>query len=169
MSGKAHQCHILRLNVKLYHFHNIAAPVCCHGSLIADLCHWSSWFFHVWLAQRCTSSATMTIKLHSRRHYSCIKAELRIIFTRLKQAVHWSTIVYNLSNTCCWNGTTQNFGPQGHMICVKYKIIQEIPSMFLISSKHRQDRGSLRKTGWRAEVKQHCYSFLVSLVVVKDK
>lgn len=27
MSGKAHQCHILELNVKLYHFHNITATV----------------------------------------------------------------------------------------------------------------------------------------------
>lgn len=65
MSGKAHQCHILKLNVKLYHFHNITATVCCHGALTADLCHWSSWSFISvgWLAQLWGSSRTTVVVL----------------------------------------------------------------------------------------------------------
>lgn len=39
MSGKAHQCHILKLNVKLYHFHNIAATVAAMVLETTDLCH----------------------------------------------------------------------------------------------------------------------------------
>lgn len=39
MSGKAHQCHTLNFNVKLYHFLNVTDTVHCHGPLTTDLCH----------------------------------------------------------------------------------------------------------------------------------